>query len=289
MQSAKTIAAMHDLSSVGRCSLTVAIPVLSAMGVQVIPVPTATLSAHTAFPDFVSVDLTDFLESCLHQWRGMGLKFDCVYTGYLASLRQAEIAWELMDDQPQALRIVDPVLGDDGRMYKALPPEMPSAMRGLCRGADVITPNLTEAALLTGEPCDLVPTGILGTGATGGELSRERLTMLLEKLLALGPRIALLTGVALDGAHANVWMASDGKMHVCDYEPVHACFPGTGDLFASVLAGALTRGEDFAEAVQRATDYVRQTMLLTVQCGSDPLHGVQLEQTLHLLTGRLPK
>ena len=284
MQPAKTVAALHDLSGFGRCALTIAIPVISAMGVQVVPAPTAVLSAHTAFPDFVSMDLTKYLDQCLSKWNSMGLQFDCVYTGYMASIRQEEIARRFMDAQPQALKIIDPVMGDDGVMYRALPGDMPDAMRRLCRYADVITPNLTEAALLTGEPCALHPIGTLGTGSRGREWSASQLETLLEKLLALGPKTALLTGVPVDGAHANVWMSVDGKIHFCPYQPLPASFPGTGDLFASVLTGALTRGQAFESAVQLATDYVRETMLVTLECGTSPLHGVQLEKTLSKLS-----
>lgn len=285
MQPSKTVAAQHDLSGVGRCALTVAIPVISAMGVQVAPAPTAVLSAHTAFPEFVAMDLTDFLDQCLSKWNAMGLKFDCVYTGYMASVRQSEIALRFMDAQPQAIKIVDPVLGDDGVMYRALPKEMPDAMRRLCRAADVITPNLTEAALLTGEPCALHPAGTLGTGAKGEKKSLASLQALLEKLLELGPKTVLLTGVPLEDAFVNAWMAQDGALQTCAYDPVPASFPGTGDLFASVLTGALTRGQSFASAVRLATDYVRQTMLVTLECGVSPLHGVQLEKTLGVLSG----
>ena len=283
MQQAKTVAALHDLSGFGRCALTIAIPVISAMGIQVAPAPTAVLSAHTAFPDFAAMDLTDFLDQSLTKWCGMGLEFDCIYTGYMASVRQEEIARRFMDAQPQALKIVDPVLGDDGVMYRALPKDMPDAMRRLCRAADVITPNLTEAALLTGEPCPLTPSGILGTGAKGSRWTLPRLKTLMEKLMELGPGTVLLTGIPLEDAHVNAWMGEDGQVRTCAYDPVPASFPGTGDLFASVLTGALTRGQSFEEAVRLATDYVRETMLVTLQCGTPPLHGVQLEKTLYKL------
>ena len=283
MQPAKLVAALHDLSGVGRCALTIAIPVISAMGAQVAPAPTAVLSAHTAFPDFVAMDLTDFLDQCLAKWDGMGLIFDCIYTGYMASVRQADIARRFMDAQPQALKIIDPVLGDDSAMYRALPADMPDAMRRLCRGADVITPNLTEAALLTGEPCSLRPSGVLGTGSRGDEWTLPRLQAMLEKLMQLGPQTALITGVPLESVHVNAWMTTNGKLHTCPYEPVPASFPGTGDLFASVLTGALVRGQSFSAAVQLATDYVRETMLVTLECGTPPLHGVQLEKTLNKL------
>ncbi len=285
MNPAKTVAALHDLSGVGRCALTVAIPVISAMGLQVIPAPTAVLSAHTAFPDYVGLDLTDYLEACLDKWCAMGMKFDCIYTGYMASVRQEEIARRFMDAQPQAIKVVDPVLGDDGVMYRALPKDMPEAMRKLCRGADVITPNWTEAMLLTGSegiPAD--KNALPGTKVSAQSIRMKELEEMLEKLMQLGPGIALLTGVVLDGKHVNAWMGQNGKIGMIEYEPVHASFPGTGDLFASVLTGGLTKGMAFEDTVKLATDYVRETMIHTVNCKTPPVHGVQLEQTLAKLT-----
>ena len=290
MTAAKTVAALHDLSGVGRCALTVAIPVISAMGAQVIPAPTAVLSAHTAFPDFVGLDLTDYLEKCLEKWCGMGLSFDCIYTGYMATVRQEEIARRFFDAQPGAVKVVDPVLGDDGVMYRALPKDMPQAMRRLCRGADVITPNLTEAALLTGGVCEsAAPDALPGTKTDSRTYTAAELENLLTELMELGPKTALITGVPLEGAHVNAWMSGDGRMHAVDYVPVPASFPGTGDLFASVLTGALMRDMDFEAAVRLATAYVRQTMLHTVECGTEPVYGVQLEQTLSSLLQPTPK
>lgn len=285
MDPAKTVAALHDLSGVGRCALTVVIPVLSAMGQQVLPAPTAALSAHTAFPDYVGLDLTDYLERCLKKWCEMDLKFDCIYTGYMASVRQEEIARNFMDAHPEAIKVVDPVLGDDGVMYRALPKDMPEAMRRLCRGADVITPNWTEALLLTGgEGVSAKRDALPGTRLSIQSVGRRQVEEMLEKLMLLGSRIALLTGVVMDGAHVNAWMERDGAMQWVEYDPVHASFPGTGDLFASVLTGALMQGRSFADAVRLATDYVRLTMQHTVDCGTESVYGVQLEQTLGWLT-----
>ena len=284
MNPAKTVAALHDLSGVGRCALTVAIPVISAMGLQVIPAPTAVLSAHTAFPDYVGLDLTDYLEACLNKWCEMGLEFDCIYTGYMASVRQEEIARRFMNAQPKAIKVVDPVLGDDGVMYRALPKDMPEAMRRLCRGADVITPNWTEAVLLTGgEGTAADKNALPGTKFANESITMNALTEMLNRLMELGPGTALLTGVVLENAHVNAWMGKDGRVKTIEYEPVHASFPGTGDLFASVLTGSLTKGMSFEEAFRLATTYVRETMLTTVECNTEPVYGVQLEKTLSRL------
>ena len=295
MKTAKTVVAMHDLSSVGRCALTVAIPVLAAMGLQPIPAPTAVLSAHTAFPEFVSRDLTEYLGECLHEWSRMQLHFDCIYTGYLASTRQAEIALQFFSEQKNARIVVDPVLGDDGQMYRALPKDMPKFMRLLCAGADLITPNLTEAALLTDTPY------------AGNAVTPEELQILLQKLCALGAKTALITGAVLrgegeispeksvcdtplgtrvdllEGRHVNAWMGPDGIVHTIEYSPIHAAFPGTGDLFASVVAGACTLGKSLENAVQIATEYTRMAMQYTVECETTPVYGVQIEKTLDTL------
>ncbi len=285
MNPAKTVAALHDLSGVGRCSLTVVIPVISAMGVQVIPAPTAVLSAHTAFPEYVSRDLTDYLEECLNMWSRMHLAFDCVYSGYLASVRQEEIAREFLSSQKDAIHLVDPVMGDDGVMYRALPRDMPQAMRRLCREADVITPNLTEARLLVGEE---LPGRKLnhpvGANRSHETLSLSYLERLLNDLMALGCRTALITGVTLeDGRHVNAWMDSSGRISMKPFTPIPAGYPGTGDMFASVLAGALTLGRPFEDAVTLAADYVAKTMEVTMQMGTEPVYGVQLETTLPIL------
>lgn len=293
LKPAPTVVAMHDLSGVGRCALTVAIPVLAAMGVQPIPAPTAVLSAHTAFPEFVSRDLTEYLADCLNEWLRMGLRFDCVYTGYMATARQAEIARRFLEGQSGALIVVDPVLGDDGRMYRALPEEMPAAMRRLCAHADLITPNLTEAALLT------------ETEYGGDAIDEAELERMLIRLRALGAKTALITGVALKNSraeacvrreetdlplgtrvsdpglrHVNAWMGADGRVRMQAYDPVPAAFPGTGDLFASVVVGASARGRSLEEAIAIATEYTRLAMLHTKACGTEPVYGVQLEQTL---------
>ncbi len=295
MSGAKTVVAMHDLSSVGRCALTVAIPVLAAMGVQPIPAPTAVLSAHTAFPEFVSRDLTEYLGECLNEWERMNLQFDCVYTGYLADARQTEMALDFIGKQGNAKIVVDPVLGDDGQMYRALPKEMPQAMRRLCSVADLITPNLTEAALLTGED---YPEGAIG---------EEALESMLRKLRSLGANTVLITGVVLGKTHSvidknaplgtqlgdmnmphvNAWMGADNQMHIHRYEPVHAAFPGTGDLFASVVAGAITIGKTLEKAIEIATQYTALAMRHTVECKTTPVYGVQLEQTLPALISML--
>lgn len=269
MQPAKTVAAVHDLSGVGRCALTVVMPVLSAMGAQVCPVPTAVLSAHTAFEGIAAHDLTGFLRPYLAHWQRMGLAFDAVYTGYLASPAQVEIVREFICGQAGALKIIDPVMGDDGAMYRGMDAEMPARMRELCAQADLITPNMTEYALLTGqEHC-------------AAERSETEAREMLDRLLeATRARAAMITSVPLKHGLANAYLTREGAFGLLRFERLPAHYPGTGDLFASVLTGALLAGEDLAQAMRRATEYVKDTVAATMACGTEVNFGVQLEGTL---------
>lgn len=273
MQPAKTVAAIHDLSGMGRCALTVVIPVISAMGLQVCPVPTAVLSAHTVFEGIAVRDLTDFMRSYLAHWRTLNIGFDAVYTGYLASPLQVEIVREFLAAQPKALKVIDPVMGDDGVLYRGMVPEMPAEMCRLCAEADIITPNMTEYALLTGEEYSLVP-------RTENQ-AKEMLSRLLETTRA---HSALLTSVPMRNGLANVHMDQTGNFDLLHFERLPTHYPGTGDLYASVLTGALLNGKDLAGANRLATEYVKATIAYTDACGTEIPYGVQLEKTLHMLS-----
>ena len=194
MKSAKTVAAIHDLSGVGRCALTVVMPVISVMGAQVCPVPTAVLSAHTAFSGIAAHDLTGFLPAYLAHWRALGLRFDAVYAGYLAGPEQAAIVEGFLNGQRDALKVLDPVMGDDGRLYAGMPEDMPAKWRGLCARADVVTPNMTEYALLTGEAYSLEPR------------TMAQAKKMLDALLEMGARSAVITSLPLEKGLANAYM-----------------------------------------------------------------------------------
>ena len=271
---AKIVAAIHDLSGVGRCALTVVMPVLSALGMQVCPVPTAVLSAHTAFSGIAAHDLTDFLGPYLAHWRALGLHFDAVYAGYLASPRQVEIVSSFLKEQRRALKVLDPVMGDDGRLYSGMASEMPAKWRALCAHADVVTPNMTEYALLTGEAYSLAPR------------TRAQAEGMLRTLLDMGANSAVITSLPLEGGLANVYMRrGDRQMGLCAFERLDAHYPGTGDLFASVLTGALLRGEGLDGATRRATDFTRRCVERSLGISRPVNYGVDLEPLLPLLWG----
>lgn len=276
--SAPRALAVHDMSCFGRCALTVVMPVLAAMGVQPVPLPTAVLSTHTGgFDGIASAGLFDFMRACLRHFRAMGLSFDAVYSGYLADIRQVDYVSELIAWQrslrPGALVVVDPVMGDEGALYSAMPAEMPSAMRALCEGADLITPNLTEAALLTCAPYDLRPRS-----------PREA----LETLRALPGACALITGMPLTGGWANVCHRKGERGYwQCDYHMLGAHYPGTGDLFASLVVGALLRGGSVEQGMGMATAFVREAIARTMAMATPPREGVQFEAMLaHLADTR---
>ena len=267
----RTVAAVHDLSGVGRCALTVAIPVISAMGAQVCPAITAALSAHTGFADshrIATIDLTDFLKRMLDAWDEMGLKFDAVYTGYLGSPRQAEIISGFMDGQMGALKLVDPVMGDDGRLYSGMDGEMVQAMRNLCRKAQVMTPNMTEYAYLAGEEFSL------------RDRTEDEIRRMLDKCEAEN---AIITSVPHKGALVNACRDGSGNVSILPFRAMKRHYPGTGDIFASVLCGALVGGDDLAGAVIRAAEYVSRTIEISMDIDIDGNFGVQLERTLPML------
>lgn len=272
------VAAIHDLSGFGRCSLAVIMPVLSTMGIQCCPVPTAVLSTHTGgFEDIVIRDLTDYISPTLAQYKKLGIGFDAVYSGFLASTEQIDHCLEFFSSYSDSLKVVDPVMGDHGKPYRTYTPELCKRMAELVNVADVITPNLTEAAILLGEkyPPEL-------TTST----AKSWLARLCEKV-----RVAVITGVPLaEGVIANVGCDREkgGFWRVdCDYVP--AGYPGTGDIFASVLTGGLLSGDSLPIAMDRATMFTQIAIKNTYSYGLEPRNGVLFEPSLGwLISGNAP-
>lgn len=276
----KRVLAIHDLSGFGRCSLSVILPILSAMGVQACPLPTAVLSTHTGnLGEVVLRDLTDFITPALEHYQRLELEFECVYTGFLGSSDQIDSCLRAMERYPGALGVVDPVMGDHGKAYRTMNADMVRRMGELVRRADIITPNLTETFLLLGEPFDFAP------------LTRARAKSLLARLCELGPRSAVITGVPLaDGEMCNLGLdcARNAYWMVrCDYMPVN--YPGTGDMFASVLVGGCLQGDSLPLAMARATGFLERTIKSTFSYSSDPRYGVQFERDIGMLGGRETK
>ncbi len=275
----KRVVAIHDISCLGKCSLTVALPVISAMGIEVCPIPTAILSTHTGFPGATYRDLTDDILPVARHWQALGAGCDAVYTGYMGSLRQIDRVLEAIGTlkSPGTRVVVDPVMADDGRLYARIPPDFPAGMRKLAAAADLILPNRTEAALLLDEPFE------------DGPCDMDRLFALLARLAALGPRMVVLTGVWFDGdaLGAAYFDAASGRAGVRLAARVEGRYHGTGDLFASVLTGALTAGAGLARAVDLATDFTARAIRRTRDAGTDPRFGVAFEAELPALARAL--
>ena len=271
------VAAIHDMSGFGRCSLTVAIPILSAMGIQCCPLPTAFLSTHTGgFEGFTFLDMTDELPKVAAHWKSLGLGFQAVYSGFLGSERQIAIVEDFLREfrGPDTLAVIDPVMGDHGAVYQTYTPAMCAGMARLAELADVITPNLTEAALLLDIPYGELPVGEAGC--------RE----IVERLSLDGRRSVVLTGAstAPELIGAMCFDARTGQTEAVQTQRVPQEFHGTGDVFASVLTGALVQGASLPDAVRQAVDFVRACAERTARAGIPMREGVEFEPLLGLLT-----
>ena len=273
------VAAIHDMSGFGRCSLTVAIPILSAMGLQCCPLPTAFLSTHTGgFEGFTFLDMTDEMPKVARHWKSLDLGFQAIYSGFLGSERQIGMVADFIRDfrSPETIVVIDPVMGDHGKVYQTYTPAMCAGTARLARQADVITPNLTEAALLLDMPYEALPSGEAGC--------RE----IVERLSLEGQRSVVLTGASCepDLTGAMCFDAGTGRTEAVQTRRVPQEFHGTGDVFTSVLTGALVRGASLPEAARQAVDFVRACAERTALEALPMREGVDFEPLLGLLTGK---
>lgn len=268
------IAAIHDLSCFGRCSLTIALPVLSAMGCQCCPLPTALLSAHTGFPGNTFLDLAAEMGRIAEHWAAMDLQFDAIYSGFLGSADQVDTVARFFDTfkKSDTAVIVDPVMGDHGTAYRTCTPELCRGMRVLAENSDVITPNLTEAALLLDRPYE--------------EIRQSDAYEVVRRLSLGGRRSVVLTGYSSESGQTGALCfdrdSGESKAVQTSREPQD--FSGTGDLFASVLAGGVARGVPLFQAAQAAADFVRDCIARTLAEGLTEQDGVDFEPLLGQLT-----
>ena len=272
----KRIITVQDISCVGKCSLTVALPVISAMGVEACVLPTAVLSTHTAFKGFTFRDLTGDIQKITSHWKQEKISFDAVYTGYLGSFEQINLMQELINDFAGGSTrvIVDPCMGDNGALYSGFTPDFARAMAGLCAKADVIVPNLTEAAYMLGIP-------YIAEGYT-----KEYVEDLLKKLAGLGARRIVLKGISFDDKKIGIvcYDSESEKISWYFHEKMPQNFHGTGDIFASVLTGALVRGLQLEEACRLAADFVVESIKATLSHKDYNWYGVDFESALYMLT-----
>lgn len=276
----KRTAAIHDISCAGRCSLTVALPIISAAGIETSIIPTAVLSTHTGgFEDYTYRDLTDDMLPIAEHWAKTGIHFDAVYSGFLGSIRQVEIVLKMIDllKSEDTLVIVDPVAADNGKLYTGFDMSFPAEMKKLCAGADIIVPNITEAVFLLGEEY------------REGPYTVEYINSLLVRLADIGPSKIILTGVSFDEKNigAACYDSDTGKSDFIFRERIEGFYPGTGDVFASVLTASLLSDLSVSESVETAIDFTVSGIKRTRDAGTDPRFGILFESDLSGLADKI--
>lgn len=275
----KRVLCIQDICCVGRCSLAVVLPALCAMGLQACPLPTALLPTHPlGFAPPTHTDETSFCEAALGSFDAQRLSFDAVLVGYLAGEQQTHMVAEAFRQSPHALKVLDPVMADHGKLYRNTTPALCDAVRALARTADVLTPNVTESAVLLGlPPCD-------------DAMDDDALTARMLALHSAYPqaRYLVMTGARCTDARAgNVLLQPDADFAApvfLPYEAVAASFPGTGDLFAALLTGGLVRTGNAQASVQAAAAFLTRAATHTLANGGEARNGVQFEPLLYLLS-----
>lgn len=277
----KQIAAIHDLSGFGRTSLSVVIPILSAMGVKVCPLPTALLSSHSRFEGYHFTDLTDHMQPIIDHWKTLDISFDAVYSGFLGSPEQINIVRGMIDTfkHKDLFVVVDPVLGDNGKTYGPINEEMVVGMRSLLQKADIITPNLTEAFLLLNEPFHF-------------DIGEAGIKDMILRLAAMGPQMVVVTSVPNNSSMKNssviAYENKGSRFWKVPINYIPADFPGTGDCFTSVLTGALLQGDSLPIAMERAVHFISSGVRATLGYNYDQKEGILLERVLHQLNSPVP-
>ncbi|MBQ7816616.1 MAG: pyridoxamine kinase [Oscillospiraceae bacterium] len=246
---------IQDISCVGQCSLTVALPVISACGVETCILPSAVLSTHTGgFKGFTFRDLPEDMPAIKDHWVSEGIKFDAIYSGYLGSTKQIDYVADIFAsvDKENTIKIVDPAMADHGKLYYGFDGEFVSAMKELCKVSDYVIPNITEAAFLTDSEFKT-------------DYDREYIDMLLAKFSAMGCKNVIISGVSYDADTTGVVVYKDGEYNYYQHKKLPKSCHGTGDIFASALVGSVVRGKDVFEAAKIAADYVVECIKETIK------------------------
>lgn len=287
----KRVVTVQDISCLGKCSLTVALPIISAMGVETCVIPTAVLSTHTVFKGFTFHDLTGEIAPIMEHWKKENFRFDAIYTGYLGSFEQLELMKKLIADfgGKETLAIVDPCMADNGKLYPGFTQEFAFAMAKLCGKADIVVPNMTEASFMLGVPY-----------RAGGTYDEAYLKKILRDIAALGAKKVVLKGVEFPEDQPNFKNVA-GKIGIVAYdaekdvftsyfhEKVDQTFHGTGDIFASVFTGAYLRGLTLEESYSLAADFVVEAIKETMSHENHNWYGVDFEAVFPYLVKRLEK
>ncbi len=270
----KRIVTVQDISCVGKCSLTVALPIISAMGIEAAIIPTAVLSTHTMFSGFTVKDLTDQIKPITDHWKKEGITFDAMYTGYLGSFEQIDLMKEMADSfvKEGSLLFVDPAMADNGKLYPAFNEEFAKYMATLCAKADIIVPNITEACFMLGEEYK-------------EKYDESYVKELLKKLTALGAKIAILTGVSFEEGTTGVmgYDSVNDEYYHYTHKKQSRSYHGTGDIFSSTCLGGIVRGLSWKDAARIAADYTSESIRLTIEDPKGNDYGVNFEEAVPYL------
>lgn len=268
----KKIAVINDFSGFGRCSIAVALPVISTLRVQCCPVPTSIFSNHTGFPTYFFDDYTKKLPDYIAQWKKLNLQFDGICSGFLGSKEQINIVAQFFEDfkTDSNLIIVDPVMGDYGKPYKTYTQEMCAEMKRLVCFADIITPNLTEACILTGTPFR-------------EHMKNEEIEAMAERLSDMGPSKIVISGIVQGGYIANFCYEKGGPVKIRRTKKVGTQRSGTGDIFSAIIAADAVNGVPFEQSVKKASDFIKKCLVKSIELDIPLTDGVCFEEVLHTL------
>jgi pyridoxine kinase len=267
----KRVLTVQDISCLGKCSITIALPVISALGSETVILPTALLSTHSIFENFTCKDLSDQIMPIAQHWQSQDVKFDAIYTGYLGTMEEIDMMKEIvrMFGGEDTLVIVDPAMGDKGVLYPAFDEAYALKNRELCGIADIVLPNITEASFMTGLPYI-------------EEYDEAYVKEMLQALHALGAKVSILTGVSLEPGKTGIMGYDSRNDSYFSYqnEKIGAQFHGTGDLFASTFVGEVMKGLDWTDAIRIAADYTAHTIAVTMENPKKSWYGVDFETTI---------
>lgn len=275
----KRIVTIQDISCIGKCSLTVALPVISSFGIEVAIIPTAVLSTHTAFESFSFFDHTDEINIIKEEWKKQNFKFDAIYTGYLGSKKQIETVTEFFAEMKSenTLIFVDPAMADNGKLYSGFSEGFAKEMTSLCKKADIIVPNITEASLM------------LGLEYKESGYSEKYIKDMLKGLCDLGAKKAVITGVSFNDSESGIMSFNSETNEFFSYfnKKFKKTFHGTGDIFASTCVGGITKGFPFEKALEIAVDFTVESIKETIKDKNSNWYGVNFETALPYLINKI--
>ena len=269
----KKIAAINDLSGIGRCSLSVALPIISALKVQCCPFPTSILSSQTGYPKFTFLDLTNEMTAYYKVWKDLNVNFDCIYSGFLGSINQIDIVYEFIKENPNAFIVVDPIIGDNGELYPIFNKKSCLKIKELVKLSNLTTPNLTEACFLTGKDF------------TKQSFTRNEIIEIAKDISKLGPNKVIITGILEEDNISNLaYDKTTNEVFFTSIKYNKCSYSGTGDIFTSILCAMICRGFDLKYCVDTATNFIYKVVEYSAQFNDDRNDGIRFEQFLNDLT-----